>query len=284
VICVRKHAVLIFLFFAVLAAFAPMKEAFAGEPYFFLVHCTRAQIKGSKAVYDDVYFRRVHIDITDADPKNSVSLTVRGGSYTCGSPGEFATGAPGTIVDGQDKTFRTKYFSEYSAHLPVNAARDPLRFWGKADTGFSEKEFAYTLDFNPEVTGVLPKIRSTGEQMASYVPYVEYVVNEGKITALILRMVKPSSPEIPLVKSEDVRTGYIRHVDFFDARGKRMLRESLARTISDGQKIEMEIKLSKPLDPTKVYEVDVIFADATKGTFINAWYAWYFESDHRKVK
>ena len=187
-----------FAFLAVLAATLCCAPAWA-ETYLWSRHHSIARLVDGKSVYDGAEFYGVLLSVQDDDREATQayldaegSLTIYEGSYT------FWNGTADEAVNGIDKTFPLKADMEIGYtldYMPVNASGKAFNFFrGAADTGLNGKPVIWEFPTQPELNGrtTVPNFRSTAQQLATYVPYVELVRSGGNITGIRYRMVVPS--------------------------------------------------------------------------------------------
>ena len=252
--------------------------ALAYEPYLYFFHQTFSAIINGKSDYSDTQFDYVHMDVTDTDPAlENVVLTIKNGSYSYGTWDNLLDAQPIRTIANTDFTFNTKYFSDDEAHVPVNDANEHLYFWGAADSGFSEKAFSYSLD-GAVINGALPKIRATSEQLKSYVPYVEYVLNaNNRVAALNISFTDPSNPAQTLIKTSEIDVELLERVNLWDQVDNLLGGNLINKRFADGDELKYQVILDNPPDPSEIDNVVVRFGlDYPSGNKV--LYRWYFNA------
>jgi hypothetical protein len=276
----KKRVVLSSMFLASIALLLSVGTALASVPHIFFYHRTDSNIVGGKSNYDNTRFERAYIDITDTDPAlEGVTLTIRTGSYSYGTWDGLQDNQPEGNIANADHTFDAKYSDYHTAHVPVNTNGEELVFWGEADSGFSARAFSYNLG-GVEVNGVLPEFRTTSEQLATGVPYIEYILNsKNYITGLNIRFINPANPSQPLVKSAAIDVNFVNRVSFWDKDGAYFGIARQDMNIPEGEEIKYQVTYDDPIDPNQVYGGEVRFGNYTvpyEESGIYALYRWNF--------
>jgi hypothetical protein len=275
----KKRLMLVSFIFSIVVFVFWAGAALASEPYLYFYHRTNARIVDGKSNYDQAKFDRVYFDITDTDPAlKNVTLTIKNGSYTYGTVNQLRNNQLIEKISNNDHTFKTKYFSANKAHIPVNADGRELAFGGDANSSFSERAFSYSLD-GVVVEGVLPKFRSTSEQLVSAVPYIEYILNaDNQIAGLNIRFVKPENPAQALVKTPALDISYWERVLFWGADDQYFGGVRMAKSFADGEILEYQLTYDTPVDPNQVYGVAIRFGNNYQSSKISALYRWNFSA------
>jgi hypothetical protein len=265
------------LFFITSGAFA----ASANDPHVFLAYRTDGVVSDGKANYggDHTRFSWVYLGINGGDSKSKGTLEIKDAEYTFGTWDDFR-GKKGNSINGESHTFDLSYIDVIlgrKAHAPVIDNKNVI-FYGAAQTGLSEKTISWTLGkTSGEIT--LPKIRSTSEQLSSYVPYVEYVLMDDKVTGLILRMVKPDEPENAITKEDD-DTGF-REFGKVNLLGlspnwEHLQEIKIDKKFKPGDVIEVGLKVNPPQTPRFIGVVEVWYKDETQTEGTEVWQRWNF--------
>jgi hypothetical protein len=277
---VKKSSVYISLILTSLILIFGATPALASQPYFFFYHQTESSIVNGKSTYDDARFGFVYWDITDTDPAlENVAVTIENGSYSYGTWSNLRNKQPIGTITNADFTFNTKYFSSNEAHIPVNSAGERLYFWGTANSGFSGKGYSYSLN-GAATNGVLPDFRSTGEQLMSCVPYVEYILNSSNlITGLNVSFINPSNPAQTLVKTPEIDVSRLERVVFDDWKGDYFSRVRMNKIFADGDELKYQVTYDKPVNPDEIRGVEVRFGQNLPSG-ISALYRWYFYTNN----
>ncbi len=153
-------------------------------PFFQANHVSRVLLNASfKPDYSTADFLVTWLDInnTPTEPELTGELTLNG-----------------------DQTFELKKFIDgYGGDIfyaPVGENGEELE--SDLDAELSGMSFSFTLGEEPAVSGTLPVTRSTAEQLNAYVPYVELIVENSRVTGFKWRLVSPDNPEKVLVRDD----------------------------------------------------------------------------------
>ena len=123
----------------------------------------------------------------------------------------------------------------------------------------------------------MPKIRSTQEQLDSYVPYLEYALEDGKIKDLTFRIVKPGDTATALVKDDAIDFGVLGKVDFWGRPGWWHMKEiKVGKKFKNGDTLETKITVKPPIDPRQVGVIGFHFGGAIQDKNAEVWYKWHF--------
>ena len=171
-----------------------------------------ASLINGKANYNKAEFERIFFDVYDDDNPSEGSsfvegkVTIPGIGYTLIN--DRTVEALGVnIPAGEEKTFSVKmyydvgvgyYYSEYEPY----SGDIPIAFGGSnAETGFNGKtiKFEFPAELKSmDITTTVPTFKSVNEQLNSFVPYVELVSADGKVTGMKYRLVKSSDTSTAL--------------------------------------------------------------------------------------
>ncbi|MDL2263565.1 SYNERG-CTERM sorting domain-containing protein [Synergistaceae bacterium OttesenSCG-928-I11] len=240
----------------------------------------RAAIKGGKADYtyksgtagtqfsNGVYANNVWLGFGNNSPAiidlGNGKISLKNVSFTYGPESEFAVSSSGTgtKIDNKDMEFNFKYDASEEQYVPRNDDDKLVYLWGKAESGLSEKEFTMTFA-NGTISGKTPKIKTIEEQMASFVPYVEYVTSDNgtAITGIKWRFVNPSDPTKALVRSASVPVDSIHHIRLWNSEtGARLVAPSSNNIIfKDGDVLEGTVDFDFPVKLADYHRVQVRF-------------------------
>ena len=281
---ITAKRVFCFLTCAIACFFLVSEPALAAAPSFWIWHRTDCRMEDGKTVYDDgVNFTWLLMGIANVPASSKGSLTIKNGGYTYGTWNEgpkrrqgSGTHVAGTTCQLDLKIEKNGTISASSA-VPVNAKGESLLFWGEADAGVSEKSLSYVLGKTAKDI-VLPKIYSTQEQLDSYVPYLEYALEDGKIKDLTLRIVKPKDTVTALVKNDVIDFGVLAHVDFWgrSPRWQQMKIIKVDKKFKNGDTLEATIAVKPPLDPRSIGVIGIHFSRAKQDKNSEVWYKWHF--------
>ena len=177
------------------------------DMYLWKRHASDALLVNGKSDYSSAKFSNVFFE---AENRNSITIeakhftdagrmTVPGGGYVVKDWGTGETLE--TVSAGTDKTFALKIYENsaitdtYLEYTPVDDSGRWLTFGGEAETTLPGKTILWTFPEEMNLangSGVIPTYRTTAEQLASGVPYVEVVSKDGYITAINYKIVTSS--------------------------------------------------------------------------------------------
>ena len=191
-------------------------------------HTSNASLINGKSDYRNAKFSEVYFSVenehTLVEAKNLTGagrITVPGGGYTLL---DVDTNETLETIKG-DKTFslkisrRTNIGDADIAFLPVNDEGKYVSLIGEDETSLNGKMITWTFPSDPSINGsvVFPSYKTTQEQLASGVPYIEIVSEDGYITAVNYKIVTSSDTSTAITPS--YRTDFVfrfdRSVDFW---------------------------------------------------------------------
>ena len=194
------------------------------ELYLWTRHASDASLVNGKSDYATAKFSDVgfYIDndrtfiCEEQHLTDTGRITIPGGGYTIKDAETKET--LGTAADGTDITLRLRndsdaFFGKLSVeYQPISDNGRRIVFGGGADTGLNGKTISWTFpaelaEFNG--SGVVPNYRSTSEQLASGVPYIEVVSEDGYITAVNYKIVRASDTSTAITPSYDIDFAFI---------------------------------------------------------------------------
>ncbi|MBR1657370.1 MAG: putative Ig domain-containing protein [Synergistaceae bacterium] len=188
--------------------------------YLWKRHASDASLVNGKSDYSNAKFSNVFFSIENSSPSkaeekhfaNTGSMKIPGGNYTLVNAD---TGETLGNVTG-DTTLTLRFDSEgaigadYAEYWPIDDSGKFVAFAGGAETGLNGKTITWTFptaleELNGE--GVIPNYKTTAEQLASGVPYIEVVSEDGYITAVNYKIVtsKDTATEIKPLYGTDFR-------------------------------------------------------------------------------
>lgn len=219
-------------FFAVLVASLILGTSISGTPAaasmnatanLMAVHRSKADIVGGKANYERAVFDRLTLRLRGKvvpsgglgfdECQNALNnangeLTIRDGSYSYGNDSGFVD------VHDEDKTFPWALADFWVwgsnpgfrfLYKPVDEnSRHPIAFKSASggpslEEGLGGKTVVWKIpDLEIQGQGTLPNYRSTQEQLAHHVPYVELKKNGANISGVTWRIVRPTDTAQPL--------------------------------------------------------------------------------------
>ncbi|MBR0279115.1 MAG: hypothetical protein IJQ75_03950, partial [Synergistaceae bacterium] len=169
----------------------------APDVYLWKRHASDASLVNGKSDYSAAKFSNVFFWIENSSPaKNEVKhftdtgrITIPGGGYTLV---DADTGATLSTVTG-NATMKLRFDSQgalgadYIEYWPIDDSGNYVAFAGGAETGLNGKTISWTFPgelANLSGSGVIPNYKTTAQQLATGVPYVEIVSEDGYITAV----------------------------------------------------------------------------------------------------
>ena len=180
--------ILLLLLAILVLGFASEHAAFAGLGLY-EIHHSRANIVSGIVDYTSARFSRLEIFVAsnDADVKenhlhSTGTLKFSSGIYS------YWDGL--NLVDnvGEARTLKLALgnnITQTGTHqsikfIPVNDAGEQVYFYGNADSGLNAVETVWRMNNAKDFNGYmnLPNIRSTSEQLSTFVPYIEYIFVE----------------------------------------------------------------------------------------------------------
>ncbi len=180
--------ILLLLLVILVLGFASEHAAFAGLGLS-EIHHSRANIVSGIVDYTSAKFSRLEIFVAsnDADVKtnhlhSTGTLKLSSGNYS------YWDGLNLVSNSGEARTLKLvlgNNITQTGTHqsikfIPVNNAGEQVYFYGNADSGLNGVETVWRLnnakDFNDYTN--LPNIRTTSQQLSTFVPYIEYIFVE----------------------------------------------------------------------------------------------------------
>ena len=177
----------------------------APDVYLWKRHASDASLVNGKSDYSSAKFSNVFFEIENRSPAvaevkhftDAGRITIPGGGYTLV---DADTGATLSTVTG-NATMKLRFDSQgalgadYIEYWPIDDSGNFVAFAGGAETGLNGKTISWT--FPGELaelngSGVIPNYKTTAQQLATGVPYVEIVSEDGYITAVNYKIVTAS--------------------------------------------------------------------------------------------
>jgi len=157
-------------------------------------------------------------------------------------------------------------------YQPFTTSGDEAIFCLSADNGLNGVNVSWNFPGNPSYNGqdTIPIHRTTQEQLASYVPYVEYISSGSQVTGLRWRMVNPSdtSKALSFDYPVDMCINSVRNAS------NNTLYSGEWKLIEAGNVVEGTETFSTPIDESEIFNIRIYFnpyePDAAKN------YLWYF--------
>ncbi len=165
---------------------------------------SKASLVNGKSNYKDAKFAHLYFDILADEGivveakhfTNEGRMTIPGGGYSlCDDDTGEELGI--TVGTGSDRTYKLRMYdgvtldNSYLEYQPVDDNGINLAFSGGAEKGLNGRTITWTFPSELKMNGsaIVNNFRSTAEQLAQGVPYVEVVSSDGKITAMNYRLV-----------------------------------------------------------------------------------------------
>lgn len=214
-------------FLIVPSAFAAVELELGGY------HATVVPLVNNKPDYSKATFSRVKIELEkeDVNPPSGIetltgTLIITGGDFRSGVS-ETDDGAPNYILYDTDNpnnkdhksgdTFTLKGYagSNRVQFEPYRNLSDttPVRFAGtESNEGMSGYQLSWTFGDGSVVangSAKIPTLKSTKEQRANFVPYVELITSGNNVTGLTWRIVNPSDPTKAVSSAPGLREVWI---------------------------------------------------------------------------
>ena len=176
-------------------------------------HASNASLVNGRSSYNNAKFANVYFLIESWKPMvaeakhftDAGRLTIPGGGYTLVNAD---TGETLSTVTG-DTALKLRFDTEggidsgYIEYETVNDSGEVVVFAGGAETGLNGKTVSWTFPAELDLDGsaTIPNYKSTAEQLASGVPYIELVSEDGYITAVNYRIVTASDTSTAITPS-----------------------------------------------------------------------------------
>ena len=174
------------------------------KPHIWSSHASEASLVNGKSDYSSAKFSDLFVDIEIDEVlsetkhfTNAGRMTIQGGGY---SVTDSETKTASAVPAGSNMTFALRNHPDavigdtYLEYRPINDSGNSVYFTGSADTSLNGKTVSWTFpaELNFDGSGVIPNYKSTAQQLATGVPYVEIVSEDGYITAINYKLVTAS--------------------------------------------------------------------------------------------
>lgn len=250
------------------------------EPWLWQNHVNEASLVNGKSDYSNARFEYLFFDV-QADEgivveakhfTNEGVMSIPGGGYTLVDD-DTGDEVGVTIECGADKTYALRIYDgvtlddSYLEYQPVYENGIKLAFGGGAETGLNGRTITWTFPNELKLSGsaVVNNFRSTAEQLARGVPYVEVVSADGKITAINYRLVTSQNT------SETVYPSY--RTDFRLYVGR--ISESRYRSSWQNNTTSGTWTLPVPQDLSNMKYI-MVRLRTHEGTSVPSLYQWHF--------
>ncbi|MBQ3402499.1 MAG: hypothetical protein IJG65_03860 [Synergistaceae bacterium] len=269
------------LFILVVVSVFLMASSAFSSPYLWNWHASIASLEDGHSVYTGAKFYRVYMDVIDDDTTatdlligTSGNITFSGGTYS------YTDGKKFLANSGTSRTFRLLSVPDISAgnegvdYNITDSNGGPVSFLLSADSGLNGVNVSWNFPEAPSLNGqgTISRYRTTQEQLASFVPYVEFVGDAEKYTGLKWRVVSSSDLSAPV--SQDFRMR-VRIQNVFTDGYNNLYRGSWVN-IPAGEVPEGSLSFDEPINVGEVFGVSVrlgTFEDTTEG---QRRYEWRF--------
>ncbi|MBQ7169737.1 MAG: putative Ig domain-containing protein [Synergistaceae bacterium] len=157
-------------------------------------------------------------------------------------------------------------------YMPMTASGDYAIFCLEADEGMNGVNVSWNFPDKPEYSGqsTTPAYSTTQEQLAAYVPYVEYISSGSQVTGLRLRMVSPDSTSEAVTL--DFESGF-RVFDVWNGSGG-VLHSNSWTTVEAGNPAQTEVTFDSPINESDISVMRIGFKYWENG--LQRIYQWYF--------
>ena len=253
------------------------------KPHIWSSHASEASLVNGKSDYSsakfaDVAFYLPNNDSVIAETKHFTDagrVTIPGGGYTLvdADTGETLSTVTGNTVLKLKMDPECAIGSDYiEYHTADDSGEKLVNFAGGADTGLNGKTISWTFpaELNLNGSAIFPNFKSTSEQLASSVPYIELVSKDGYFTDVNYKIVTASDTSTAITPSynTDFRF-YFDHTDGFEGSANSYTTDRLRNTASG------TYKLGTPQPVSIVKRVRVRFY-CYEDTNNPAFYQWNF--------
>ena len=265
-----------FVFLAVLAALMSVAPPASATPYLWSRHHSWARLVDGRSAYMGSEFLRLYLyaEIDDVEATTEYmnatgSMTIAGGSYT------FWNGTADEAVPGTEKTFNLTAVmdlgDDYLEYQPINNSGELIVFRDAAETGLNGQRVRWEFPTHPELNGqaTVPNFKSTAQQLASSVPYVELIRSGGNATRVDYRVVHPSKTGSALSTSaaSSIQISLYGHDD-------TLLWCSEWQSFGAGATPQGTVTLDTPIAEDSLWYVHVRLQHGNEPY----WYSWSFVS------
>lgn len=181
------------------------------QPYLFENHLFNASLVNGKSDYSNARFDALFFDIQadniTAEASHFTtegSITIPGGGYSLADD-NTGDGIGVTIPAGTDKTFNLRMYRTVApgdfglTYQPIDENGTNLQFEGGAEN-LAGRTLTWTFPTEPSLSGsaAISNFKSTAQQLAEGVPYIELVSADGKLTAVNFKFVTSSDTSTAL--------------------------------------------------------------------------------------
>jgi hypothetical protein len=226
------------------------------------------------------------------------------GTLTLHSNGEVTVAIDDHEGPGRLDTIETTFNGKWTCEIVINESgrlANPngvlYDFKGDAERSLSGQPFSIE---SPDLSGVLPVIQATDEQIKSCAPFIEFKYDTaGKVTGIEVRFVNPSSDtSTPLTRgaANPIRFDRIR-VSFSETGAAKLGTDSLFRSVGkdfqEGDPLTYTVNFVEegiePLESSDIEGVDIQFIRIRDGEDIvrdgvELYYLWSFNNFEASIE
>ena len=242
-----------------------MVSAAFGEVSLYTAHRSIAGLTDGRSDYSQARFLNFFVaavdfeaEATQADLNLTGSMTFSGGRYSFwDSKKEMHS------ISGNSYTFDLASESwlnvgDELGYQPLTASGDEAIFCLAADGGLNGVNVSWNFPDKPSYNGrgTIPNYRTTQEQLASYVPYVEFIRSGSQVTGIVWRVVNPSDTS----KAVSQNFGMSLNVGIRDKYGDSIY-SGPWEYIEPDNAPEGTVLFDEPLDESEIWSVQVYLND-----------------------
>lgn len=258
------------------------------ESYLWSDHSSIAGLTSGRSDYSAARFLGLWFDIendteaTEQYTSLTGSLTLGGGNYSYWDGTEMKT------VSGTSQTFDLvpqpglSVGDDYVEYWLRTENSEQITFLKEAESSLAGVSASWTFPDMPSMNNqtVIPSFRTTQQQLASFVPYVEPVLDGENVTAIRWRIVNPSDVTVPV--SQDFDMGF-RLSGLFDRDHNNRADPEGGRSeqyIPAGTTPEDTIELPEPVALSDIWAYRIRFYTYEDGN--EHVYDWWFVDESKR--
>lgn len=156
-----------------------------------------AGITDGQADYSDSRFGCLRVRVRDDDPADEMipgTLTLSGGNYLYYDGDELKS------VSGTSQTFTLRPRDDRKYYLLRNKEGSEIRLALENENGLEGVTASWNFPDRPSMNSetVITRFKTVQEQLNSFVPYFEYILDGSKVTGIRWRIVNPSDTSKPV--------------------------------------------------------------------------------------
>ncbi len=251
-----------------------------GEVTLYHSHRSIASLTDGHSDYSDARFLSLYVAASDwdgsatqADVNLTGTMTFSGGNYS------FWDARNGGMLtnSGTQRTFGLAavswmHIGDSLEYAPMTERGDDINFCLGADGGLNGVNVSWNLSSHSG-QGTIPNYKTTQQQLASCVPYIEFIRSGTQVTGIRWRAVNPSDTSKPAPQNYDMSFCV------------QTIRDKSGNTIYDGNDSwpyieanttpEGVITFDSPIEESEIYRADV-YLNNNSDSSNWATYLWYF--------